>query len=84
LGIALYSKNPRPKARRLILVLILTANGERFEYDNEQPQAHRQLRKHWMRHIICPLQLDHGESLITPARGREWALPAKTGTASDH
>src|SRR5215469_16834892 len=41
----IYSKNPRPKARRFIVVLLSSANGERFEYDNEQSQAHRQLRK---------------------------------------
>jgi hypothetical protein len=45
----LYSKNPRPKAWRLIVVLISSANGERFEYENEQPQAHRHLRKKTVR-----------------------------------
>src|SRR5271163_2378803 len=41
----IYSKNARPKARSLVVMLIFSSNRERLEYDNEQPQTHRQLGK---------------------------------------
>ena len=33
------SKNARPKARRLLIVLISSTHGERLEYDNERPRT---------------------------------------------